>query len=67
MMSNEEILKQFKGLSEEERKLAVTILEQYSTEGKSDILEDLKYSDFEEIPVDIDTFLDDEDYLGRGI
>ena len=30
-------------------------------------MDDLKYSDFEEIPVDIDTFLDDEIYLGKGV
>ena len=54
-------------LSPEEKKLALEILKQYSTDGKSSILEDLKYSDFEEIPVDIDTFLDDDRYLGKGL
>lgn len=55
------------GLSEEEKALAVQILKQLATEGESDLLEDLKYGDFEEIPVDIDTFLDDDRFLGRSI
>lgn len=54
-------------LSPEERALALEILKQYSQEGKSDILEDLTYGDFAEIPVDIETFLDDDIYLGQGI
>jgi hypothetical protein len=54
-------------LSPEERKLALEILKQYSQEGYSDILEDLKYSDYEEIPVDIMTFITEEQYLGRGL
>ena len=54
-------------LSPEERKLAVEILKQVSQNGESDILNDLKYSDFEEIPVDIHTFLHDKKYLGNGL
>ena len=54
-------------LSPEEKKLALEILKQYSQEGKSEIFEDLKYSDFEEIPVDIMTFISEERYLGRGL
>ena len=34
---------------------------------KESILEDLKYSDYEEIPVDIMTFISEERYLGRGL
>ena len=54
-------------LSDNEKALAMKILQEYSKEGHSEILDDLKYSDFEEIPVDIETFLDDDDYLGRDI
>lgn len=54
-------------LSPEERALAMEILKEYSESGESEILEDLKYSDFEEIPVDIMTFISDERYLGRGL
>ena len=54
-------------LSPEEKALALEILKQVSSEGKSEILEDLKYSDFEEIPVDIMTFISEDQYLGRGL
>lgn len=54
-------------LSPEERALALEILKEYSQDGQSAILENLKYSDFEEIPVDIMTFISDEKYLGRGL
>lgn len=67
MMSNEINLDALNKLSPEEKKLAIEILKQYSQDGKSDILDELKYSDFEEIPVDIDTFLDDDYYLGKGL
>lgn len=51
-------------LSEEERKIALSILEEFSKEGTSKVFEDLKYADYNEIPVDIETFLDDNNYLG---
>lgn len=56
-----------KGLSPGEQKLALEILKQVSETGSSDLLNELEYGDFEEIPVDIDTFLDDPRYLGRGL
>jgi hypothetical protein len=55
------------GLSEEERAAVLDILKEISQEGHSEKFEDLKYADFEEIPVDIDTFLDDDNYLGQGL
>ena len=70
MVSNENPLLNidaFNGLSEEERKLALEILKEYSQEGTSNLLNNLKYGDFEETPVDIDTFLDDDHYLGKGL
>ena len=66
-MSNEINLEQLNSLSPEERALALEILREYSEEGQSAILENLKYSDFEEIPVDIMTFISEERYLGRGL
>lgn len=57
----------FKNLSDEEKALALQILQQMATNGESEILDDLKFSDFDEIPVDIDTFLDDDRYLGKGL
>lgn len=54
-------------LSPEEKALAISILEQYAKEGKSEKLDELILEDYEEIPVDIETFIDDDDYLGKGL
>ena len=59
-MTNLKDLKELNNLSPEERQLAIQILEEYSLNGKSQKLEDLKYKDYEEIPVDIETFLYDK-------
>lgn len=69
MISNDSILniEAFNNLSEEEKQLALDILKQYSQEGYSSIMDELKYSDFEEIPVDIMTFISEPRYLGRGL
>lgn len=57
---------QLEKLSPEERKIALDILKQYANKGSSDIFNNLVYSDYEEIPVDIETFIDDPNYLGNG-
>ena len=54
-------------LTPEERSLALSILQEYSVAGKSQKLNDLLLNDYEEIPVDIDTFLHDPKYLGNGL
>ena len=54
-------------LSEEEKKVALEALKQIAISGSSEILNDLQYADFDEIPVDIDTFMHDPKYLGRGL
>jgi hypothetical protein len=64
MSYNEDVLKD---LSEEERKIALDILKQFSVEGKSKTYEDILYQDYEEIPVDIETFMKDPQYLGSGL
>ena len=66
-MNNLPDLSALNSLSPEERALALEILKEYSQDGQSAILEDLKYSDFEEVPVDIITFITEEKYLGRGL
>ena len=55
------------GLSPEERKVAIEMLKEIADTGKSELLEKMKYGDFEEIPVDIHTFLHDRKYLGNGL
>jgi hypothetical protein len=57
---------QLNSLSPEERKLALEILEQYAKKGSSDIFNELIYNDYEEIPVDIETFLTDDNYMGQA-
>lgn len=59
--------KELQGLSENERQAALEILNQFSKEGKSDKFNKLIYDDYEEIPVDIETFLKDPQYLGKGL
>ena len=54
-------------LSPQEREYALKILEDLAnTNGNSQLYNDLKYSDYEEIPVDIETFLTDDRYLGNA-
>ena len=60
----DDINKRLEGLPEEEKKVALEILKQYSEKGRSDIYDSLIYQDYREIPVDIETFLTDDRYLG---
>ena len=53
-------------LTEAERKIALEILQQYSQDGNSDLYNELLYADYDEIPVDIMTFVKDERYLGNA-
>ena len=53
-------------LSEEERKAVLEILNEVSTEGSSQKYHEILYSDYEEIPVDILTFIKDYRYLGKA-
>lgn len=54
-------------LTEQEKNVVFQILNEYSKKGTSEQLQSLLYEDYEEIPVDIDTFLDDPEYLGKGL
>lgn len=54
-------------LSENEQEIVKQIMSQLLKEGNSDILNKLKCADYEEIPVDIETFLHDDRYLGKGL
>ena len=53
-------------LSPDERKAALEILEELSKAGQSKKFEEFKYQDFNEIPVDIITFVKDDLYLGKA-
>lgn len=51
-------------LNDEEQKLIIQILKEYADTGTSKTYTDVWLEDYEEIPVDIDTFLEDPQYLG---
>lgn len=54
-------------LSEAERKEVLNILGEISITGASSIYTKYLYKDYDEIPVDIDTFLRNPKYLGKGL
>lgn len=55
-----------KNLSDEERKIALKVLQELY-EGNTSSYDNLRYNDFAEIPVDIDTFLHEKQYLGNAL
>ena len=66
ILENLKDLKEIKNLSERERQEVEKILKEYSKEGKSETYNALIWNDYAEIPVDIETFLDDPNYLGNA-
>lgn len=54
-------------LTKEEREAVLKILNEMSSEGSSNTMNNLLYEDYKEIPVDIETFIHDPYYLGRGL
>lgn len=60
-----ENLKMLSSLTAEEREAVHKILAEVSENGKSENLTNLYYEDYEEIPVDLETFLCDDMYLGN--
>lgn len=60
-------MQELEGLSEEEKKIVLRALEEYSNQGKSETYDKLLYKDYDEIPVDVETFLTDPRYLGKGL
>lgn len=60
---NKEILD---SLSPQEREIVLKALQEISTQGTSKTLDDLRYEDYREIPVDILTFVDSDQYLGNA-
>lgn len=60
---NSELLSE---LTEEERSLVLKTLSDLS-KGNSKGYEELIYEDYDEIPVDVETFLYDKNYLGNGL
>lgn len=54
-------------LTKEEREAVAKILEEMSSNGVSEKMTELINSDYDEIPVDIATFLHENQYLGNGL
>lgn len=54
-------------LTEEEKQEVLKILQEVTEEGKSNTYNELLEKDYDEIPVDIETFLKDKRYLGKGL
>lgn len=54
-------------LTEEEKAVALSILREYSERGISDTYNDMLWTDWDEIPVNIDTFLHEKQYLGNAL
>lgn len=54
-------------LTPEERELALSMLKEFGETGISEKFNELVYSDYAEIPVDIETFMFDKQYLGNGL
>lgn len=58
---------EFKSLTTEEQSAVFSVLkEMANNNGKSSTYNHLLYDDYSEIPVDIETFLTDDNYLGRA-
>ncbi|AMM44821.1 hypothetical protein SP15_022 [Bacillus phage SP-15] len=55
-----------KSMTEEERRVLIQILQEMATDGDSETLNSLFYADYDEVPVDIDTFIEDPEYFGNG-
>ncbi len=60
-------LKELDNLSAEEKQEVLKILKQISNEGTSNDYSKLIYEDYEEVPLDVETFLRDPKYLGKGL
>jgi len=63
--NNNDNVQLLNGLSDDERAIVRQILLDVSENGKSEDLTNLYYEDYEEIPVDLETFLCEEQYLGK--
>lgn len=60
-------LKELENLSSEEKEEVLKILNELSLNGSSNSYNELILKDYDEIPVDVETFLKDKKYLGRGL
>ena len=58
---------ELESLTDQEKKILFDMLNELNTYGSSNTLKSIWYEDYEEVPVDIDTFIDDERFLGNAL
>lgn len=58
---------EFQSLNKDERDFVIKIIKEYQETGESKTLDNLYKKDYEEIPVDINTFLHRRNYLGNAL
>lgn len=58
---------EFQSLNKDERDFVIKIIKEYQETGESKTLDNLYKKDYEEIPVDINTFLHSRKYLGNAL
>ena len=58
--------KLLENLSQEERNVVLQMMKEFSSFGNSRTYAELLYADYKEIPVDIETFLTNDNYLGKA-
>lgn len=63
-LNNEKIDKLLSTLSDSEQEYVKTIIKEYSKKGSSKLLNDLYETDFTEVPVSIDEFIESDQYAG---
>ena len=54
-------------LTDQERAIIMQIINEYQSDGCSKALKSIWYEDYDEVPVDIDTFIDDPHYFGQVV
>ena len=59
-------LSEYNKLTEQEKQIVESVLDDVATNNNPKLYEELYYQDYEEIPVDFDTFLRDDYYLGKA-
>ncbi len=64
----DDILKDFdiESLSSEEKSVLFRVLSEYADEGQSEVLSLLWKQDYDEVPVSIEQFITDDEYLGKS-
>lgn len=67
-MSNKqlEMNKILDNLSPKEREMVLSMMQEFADSGSSSEYDKLLYNDYKEIPVDIETFLTNDNYLGKA-